>query len=165
MVRRPDEDVELRAEAARSLAFLGSRLATRPLIDTMLTDKEVELRKAAAYALGGLRDKRAFEAMLDVLNNMHEAPEVRGMVAEQFTNLRDDRAIAPLIAALNDPSVEVRFWAAYALGQLGGVEAIPALERVATGDEAVRAPYGSVKNEAAEAITNIRVRLAELDDA
>ena len=48
------------------------------------------------------------------------------MAAEALADLRDGRAVAPLLAALEDPAAEVRYWAAFALGELGDPQALPA---------------------------------------
>ncbi len=42
---------------------------------------------------------------------------------------------------------------------IGGLEILPELERIAAMDEGVRPPYGTVKDEAADAIVNIRARV------
>jgi HEAT repeat protein len=154
-----EADPGVRGEAARSLALLRSKRSLQPLI-AALGDTEVEVRTSAAYALGSLADERAFDALLKALSNREEDPQVRGMVAEALARFQDRRAVAPLIAALHDPSAEVRFWASFALAGLGDPQALPDLERLAAADEAVVPGWWSVKKEAADAIESIKARLA-----
>jgi len=45
-------------------------------------------------------------------------------VAEALAHSFDVRAVGPLIKALLDTSAEVRFWAAFALGELGDESAL-----------------------------------------
>jgi HEAT repeat protein len=70
--------------------------------------------------------------------------------------------VSDLIALLADPSPEVRYWAAFALGQIGAPASIPALERMASSDVAVlsadRSPQPSLKQEALDALESIRAR-------
>ena len=58
--------------------------------------------------------------------------------------------------ALTDSSVEVRFWAAFSLGALKDLQALPALQRLAEQDEGILSNWGSVRDEAVEAIRSIQ---------
>jgi HEAT repeat protein len=150
-----DQDLQLSWEAAKSLALLKSKRALRPLIAALYGDGDQNRRQAAAYALGWLGDKRAVEALIDALSDAGEAAAVRGQAAESLGNLRDTRALSPLIAALKDESVEVRFWSAFALGQLGNQKALPALRRLARSDKAFLRGWWEVRKEASDAIERI----------
>lgn len=155
-----DQDPRLRAEAARQLGYLHSPLAIGPLIASS-HDSDVEVQKAAVYALGYVRGSQAFEALEGALADTRKAPEVRGMAAEQLARFHDKRAIGRLLGALRDNSVDVRFWAAYALGVLGAAEALPELERLATTDEAVLPGWWSVSHEARDAMASIKARQSQ----
>jgi HEAT repeat protein len=82
--------------------------------------------------------------------------------AEALQCSHEPRAIGPLIEALRDASAEVRFWAAFALGELGGLgtpgvsEAVPELERLAATDQEVVPGWWSVSKEAADALDRLR---------
>jgi HEAT repeat protein len=65
-------------------------------------------------------------------------------------------AVQDLIAALSDKSPELRYWAAYSLGQIGDPESIPALERTASGDVGTLPDGRSVRQEAFDALDAIR---------
>lgn len=153
-----DENVSLRWESAKVLGIIGSKRAVRPLITSLLEAESVESRTAAAYALGFIGDKRALDPLLHVLLNHKEEAKVRGEAAEALALLRDTRAVVPLIECLKDDSPEVRFWSAYALGELGDKKALPELERLATIDEAVLPEWGKISNEAASAIESIQAK-------
>jgi HEAT repeat protein len=151
-----DPDQRLRAEAARSLGALGSPRAVPDLVAALQEDADPETRIGAAYSLGLLGDHRAVDPLLAKLADGDEDPRVRGVVAESLAELQERRAVPALIAALGDPSVEVRFWASFALGELGDPAALSALERLAQTDDATLPGWRSVKEEAAAAIESIR---------
>ena len=66
-----------------------------------------------------------------------------------------NQAFGVFIEALQAPEPEVRFWSAFALGQLRDRGALPALERLATTDRAVVPGWWAVTEEARDAITAI----------
>ncbi len=72
--------------------------------------------------------------------------------AEALANLRDRRAVRPLIAGLKDASTGVRFWSAFALGQLGDTRALPELKRLEAADKAALPGWWKVSKEASDAI-------------
>lgn len=76
--------------------------------------------------------------------------------AEALGHISDKRATDSLIKSLEDVSVEVRFWAAFALGEIGDPKAIPELKRLAARDSAILPHWGSVSLEAQKAINRIR---------
>jgi HEAT repeat protein len=151
-------DPSLRAESARALGALGSPQAVPGLIAALQTDADTDTRAAAAYALGLIGDPRAIDPLLAKLADTSEDPGVRGFAAEAFTWHGERRAVPALIAALSDRSAEVRFWAAFALGQLADHGAVSELERLAQADTETVPGWGPVKDEAAAAIENIRTR-------
>lgn len=83
---------------------------------------------------------------------------MRGFAAEALTGPGERRAVPGLIAALADSSAEVRFWAAFALGELADPAALSALQQLAQSDEATLPGWWSVSDEAAAAIERIRAR-------
>jgi HEAT repeat protein len=62
-----------------------------------------------------------------------------------------------LIAGLQDSSKDVRFWCAFALGELAESRALPHLERLVSTDKRRVKGFHSVAKEAADAIENIRI--------
>lgn len=155
-----DHNAGLYWEAAKSLAQLGDKKSVRPLIDVLQGVEPTDKRIAAIHALGLIGDKRALKPLLHVLLLSGEDARVRGEAAEALSLLDDVRAIAALIKCLKDDSPEVRFWSAFALGEIGDGRALRALKRVAKTDSAVLIGWGSVKDEAVEAITSIETRLS-----
>lgn len=153
-------------EAGVSLAVCSTRRTLQPLIDAMLAAEHAEARAAAAYALGCIPNtgQREVGPLLQVVQNKDEAPRVRAQAAESLQCSREPRAVGPLIEALRDSSAEVRFWAAFALGELGGLgtpgasEAIPELERLVATDREVVPGWWSVSKEAADALDRLRTR-------
>lgn len=144
-------------EAAKALGEIKSKRAIKPLISTLFQGKDVEKRAASAYALGLLHDKQAIAPLLSVLHNKAEQPKVRAQAAEALAWFGDRRksVIDALIAGLKDTSVEVRFWSAYALGELKAKRAVNELERMAKDDD-VLPGWWSISEEASNAIGRIK---------
>ena len=145
-------------DAATSIGILNGGRAVQPLVRCLRHASEVDKRAAAAYALRCLADKRALKALLESLSDQSEHPKVRGEAAEALASLRDRSAVSPLLFALDDASTEVRFWSAFALGQLGDRRALPKLRRLAEQDKSVLKGWWSVRREARDAISIINRR-------
>jgi HEAT repeat protein len=155
-LRSADESIAW--EAAKSLSLLLSKRTVGPLIAELLSAPTPERRTRAAYALRGVNDPRLLTALISVVGNTDEDSTVRGFAAESLVFAQSKRACNPLIRALADPSTEVRFWAAFALGQIGCRAALPHLRRLAGADKRRLAGWWSVSREAADAIKAIENR-------
>jgi HEAT repeat protein len=104
------------------------RLATDPSLVSVLlkllgVEKRVEQRQAILYALSWQNDLRTWRPLLRVLANRDESPKVRGQAAEGlaygfFRKRKGSKgfkaALSALVAALKDPSPEVRYFAIFA---------------------------------------------------
>lgn len=145
-------------EAAKALGNIKSRKVLKPLINVLLQGEDVEKRVASAYTLGLLRDKRAIEPLVSILRNKAEQPKVRAQVAEVLVWFNDRRktVIDPLIAGLKDTSVEVKFWSAFALGELKIKRAVSKLKQMAAEDDDVLPGWWSISREASNAIDRIK---------
>jgi HEAT repeat protein len=88
--------------------------------------------------------------------NGHEDATLRAHSAEALAYLQDSRAIPALLVALRDRAVEVRFWSAFALGELGAWQAVPELEQLARVDHTVLPGWWAVGKEAKNAIEKIK---------
>ncbi|WP_342676625.1 HEAT repeat domain-containing protein [Methanofollis sp. UBA420] len=93
--------------------------------------------------MAGKDERRAaeHEEMVAVFlkNLTHERPEYRWGAADVLGRLGDERAVEPLIAAMDDPDPRVRKKAAWALGQLGDMRGQrPLLAAMRDVDEDVR---------------------------
>jgi HEAT repeat protein len=160
----PDEDSDLRHRAGWALVMVGSQQAVAPLIELMEQQSQAKtedprLRAAVLNTLGWLYHPAAVVPLLQRLEDLLEAVEVRAQAAHSLGMIGDSRALEPLLKALEAEAPEIRYSAAYGLGQLGDARAIPALEWVAANDDGVVASYGEygkIRVEAAEAIETIR---------
>ena len=147
---------ELRQAAARALGDLKAQEATEQLIVTLMSEEDTEVAIAIVYSLGWLGDFKAFDILVSILEDQTKNTKIRGFAAEALGNLGEIKAVIRLIMALADSSVEVRFWAAFSLGALKDLQALPALQRLAEQDEGILPNWGSVRDEAVEAIRSIQ---------
>lgn len=150
-----DPNPKIRAAAARYLAEADLVQAVQPLLSLLTEEKEIPVRIAAVYSLGLLGAQEALETILEILNNKNEDPGLRGSAAEALADIGDTRAIDPLIDALHDESVEVRFWAVFALGEIGDTSALSALRQIEETDTGFLEGWRSIKEEAGESIKQI----------
>jgi hypothetical protein len=74
-----------------------------------------ERRILAVIDLGYPRDRELAHRFLDILADKTEPPALRGEVCDKMSDSWDTRAVPVLAQALQDESVEVRFWAAFAV--------------------------------------------------
>ncbi len=152
-VLRSGAPAEVLWEGAKALCALGRGGA---LFRELLMGADAEARRVAAYALGCLRERSAEEDLCRVLESAAEAPAVKGQAAEALGYLALESSLPCLLRAAHDPSPEVRFWTAFALGQIGSHEGEPVLEQLAETDHASVEGWGKVSAEAAMALETIR---------
>ena len=82
------------------------------------------VRKTAITALGKYKDRRSIDALIKVLQDESEYKSIRAEAAAALGALLDERASAPLLAALDDKNAEVREKAAGALGAIKDAKAV-----------------------------------------
>jgi HEAT repeat protein len=116
----------------------------------------LERRRAAVYILGNLSIDKSLSILVPLLRNKSEDPRLRGEAAEALGNIMKETAIDSLIEALDDGSVEVRFWSIFALGRLKAKKSLPRLRQILLSDKSTLPGWWSIKKEASEAIRNIK---------
>lgn len=142
-------------EAAKALIRLRGESAA-PALVRVLKQGAPSKQSAAAYALGWLEVPDTIPALRAAALDAHLDVEVRGHATEALGVMKAREAVPDLVALLSHESPELRYWAAYSLGQIGDPASIPELERVAASDTGVLFRHGSVKQEALEALATIR---------
>ena len=161
------DDTQLRLDAANAIAAHPGQATTRGLLGLLGQHPDPVVRYDAAYALAELGDPEVLPELLDVAGDLAEIDRVRGQAIEAIGVLlagTDRRkkifkeAADHLIALLDDPWPEVRFWCCYSLGVMRANQATPILQRLAaTDDEKAAKGFGwpTVGDEAQAAITAI----------
>ena len=99
---------------------------------TALQDPEAEVRKSAAHCLAELKAKEAADALSALLDD--ESPGVIVAASEALANVKDRRALRPLLEALSQRGMHDetrRMDVIESLGILGDAEAIPPLKELA----------------------------------
>jgi hypothetical protein len=110
-------------------------------------------RYYAAHLLGDLRDPRAVPVLIPLLTDR----EVNHIVPWALGQIGDNRAVGPLLAALDDANPSTRVLAIYALEALDAKDALPRLTALLNDHEKSR--FGnqvSVADAAKAAITKLR---------
>lgn len=92
-----------------------------------LRDVNKEKRRTAVMKLGMVGGDQAVRALMTAVQNDNEDLIVRGRAALMLGKLGDQRAVEPLIRALNAPGHQTPMYAAEALGNLGDARAIEPL--------------------------------------
>lgn len=120
---------DLAAEDVRGALWWALRTPPYPapgLLLSALVESDNDLRFMAAKALGGA--DLAPEDTTRLLQALyHEDWNVRWSAALALGRQHEQKAVLPLIVALNDKHYVVRMWAALALGRIGDVQATDAL--------------------------------------
>jgi HEAT repeat protein len=157
--------------AAQTLAETPGRRARKGLQELLESHQAAGVRAKAAWALGFHPEGQlAVDSLLGALRALHEDENVRAHAAEALGHLadrlgeRESEVLAALLHALRDPSAHVRFWAAFALGNLGDEAAIPALERLAARDTESVPGWWSIRKEANDSIKQILLRKRDVDE-
>lgn len=152
---------DTRVAAVVALAGIGGMQARMSLEGALRGDPDPVVRARAAHGIGILDDaeENGVSTLVEALRNKAEDADVRAHAAEALAHRWDPRALPALREALSDEVAQVRFWAAYTLGQRGSADVIDDLKRLVESDEAEIPEWGKVRNEARDAITRILTRL------
>ena len=128
-----DIDVKRKVTAAEVLGDIGGPVAAAALTRS-LGDADASVRVQAVRALGkiGRRGGNVVIALIPRLED--DKADVKRETIDQLEQLGDRRAVIPIVARFSDSSPEVRKAAVKAVGKLGDASAVPALIRIATGD-------------------------------
>lgn len=97
------------------------------IILSELRDVNKDRRRTAVMKLGMVGGDQALSTLMRIVDNSQEDLIVRGRAAMMLGKLRDDRAVPPLIRALEAPGFLTPYHAALALGKIGDPRAIDAL--------------------------------------
>ncbi|MDW8244969.1 MAG: HEAT repeat domain-containing protein [Sandaracinaceae bacterium] len=127
-----DGRASVRGEAALAIGLLGLEEGSQ-ILSALLRDPDARVREKAIEALGHLRGREARRALL--LRVGEKDPELRKLVFQGLARLLEeegDGEIAShfIMAALEDPSPEVREIAISALGRARIHDAAPVLSRL-----------------------------------
>jgi HEAT repeat protein len=147
-------------EAAKAMWDDSDNQLERPLILTLRNGRRPFNRAAAAYALHMVTTPKTIIALERAVKNKSEHPRVRGEAAEALAHYHRKKSHDVLLRGLADPSKDVRFWCAYALGQMAEKRAVPALKLLVTTDKRPIKGFHSVGKEAADTIECIAENVA-----
>lgn len=143
-------------EAAKAVWHDSDLKLERSLILNLRNGGRPFNRAAAAFAMQMITTRRTVEALERAVANNSEHPSVRGHAAEALAYCHRKKSHDVLLDGLLDRSKEVRFWCAFALGEMAERRAVPLLTNLAATDRRVVKGFHSVAKEAADAIENIQ---------
>jgi len=128
-------DSERRETAAGALGRLAD-VAAVPALIAALRDADADVAREAATSLGSL-GAASVEPLIAVVHNrdgyFHSV--VRAAACRSLGQLRDPRAVVPLLDSINDPLADVSAEAIGALGSLPDPRSIPALLEVVRNEQ------------------------------
>jgi hypothetical protein len=142
-------------EAAKAIWADSDKQLERPLIRTLESGHRPFNRAAAAYAMQVVSSPQTIRALERAVRNKLEHPRVRGEAAEALAHCHRRKSHDVLLEGLRDSSKDVRFWCAFALGEMAEKRAVPALRRLVGSDRRIVKGFHSVAKEASDAIKNI----------
>lgn len=142
---------QIREAAAFGLGLISEEGVVEILQDSVEHDSSRSVRLAALHGLGVLSSPQSAVYLIGILQNLEVDDEIRANAAEALAHVTHDDIVNALIGSLQDSSSLVRYSAAYALGQQGDSRALPALEELASHDQA-HTPFGSVVSCARDSI-------------
>lgn len=154
-----ETDADTAIEAAKALLklYVGDEMVSMvPRCAALLEARAAAsaIRIAAAYALAQTNEL-AIGSLTETLADLHDDPAVRAHCAEALGVLHAGTAVPLLIGTLQDMHPEVRYWSAYALGEIGDVRAADALLRLAEHDATtIERPVSEEARRAFDAIMN-----------
>ena len=115
-----DESEAISYNALRLLGELHDKTAFAPLLEIYSNDKSTWKRRGAIYALGEMQDARAFDTVIEALNEKDS--KIRSNAGETLFStlleMQDPRAFDIMLEALNSTYSYIRGLAANALGDL-----------------------------------------------
>ena len=143
-------------EAAKAVWEDSDKRLERPLILTLKNGRRPFNRAAAAFAMQMVTTPRTIRALESAIENKSEHPRVRGEAAEALAHCHRRNSHDVLLRGLSDSSKDVRFWCAFALGEMAEERAIPSLKRLVASDRRIVKGFHSVAKEAGDALENIQ---------
>ena len=143
-------------EAAKPVWEDSDKRLERPLILTLKNGRRPFNRAAAAFAMQMVTTPRTIRALETSVKNKSEHPRVRGEAAEALSHYHRRKSHDVLLTGLRDSSKDVRFWCAFALGEMAEKRAIPSLKHLVASDRRIVKGFYSVAREAGDAIENIQ---------
>ena len=157
------EQLEIRRQVMRTLGQLSAHRAVEPLVAIARDKSEnLELRYHAVEALGAIDDQRVRPFIQQLVFDETDNVYVRSAAIEWAYSLVDDGdQLTNLIKLLSDTSPDIRFWAAFALANLGGcgqdiLPALSVLDDIAAFDHKLPESWGwHVDREALEPLETI----------
>jgi HEAT repeat protein len=118
-------------QSLAAVGAVGSRTATRRLMELARRTPSHIRRQAAVFALGMLHDERARSLLIHLLLDVEQDPKTRGLAAEALGLLRPNaQSTRALIQVLGRGSGEVRYSALCGIGALRSKAALPTLRRL-----------------------------------
>jgi HEAT repeat protein len=142
---RHKKDWQVRRDAAIALGRIGDAKAIQAL-EHALVDEQNHVRAAAVRALATM-DGIDFDILKYFLHDDSEL--VRWEAARALGRIGDERAVEPLLEALQDERTYVRRGAAWALGEIGDARAVKPLTTIAQNEK------DRIREVASEAVARI----------
>jgi HEAT repeat protein len=155
-----DPDPAVRLEAVESLGKDGTEQSVKPLLDAT-ADEDPRVRMMAIDYLGAIGSPLATQVLTQYLFLRQTDEKALQRILVALGKIRDPHSVKPVADfASKTKNEELRCGAIFALGEIGGLEAMKAVKPFA--EQLTDQPAQRV---AKDAITKINTRLAAADNA
>jgi HEAT repeat protein len=144
-------------EAAKQVWNVDANAMATRLLNILRSGRRPFNRSAAAHALQMVSTPSVIAALERTVRNKAEAPDVRGHAAETLAHRHRRSTHELMLRQLLDPSKHVRFWCAFALGQMEERAALDLLRALLSDNRKVHG-FHTVAKEAADTIHIIENR-------
>ena len=160
-VLKNNHDQLIQLETSKTLGSLNSRSVAKALIVSLRKENVSQVRYWLAYVISCIGDPLACDLLVDILQDCAECVDVRSQTAEGLgyilfkldrRTISYRRGVRALTDMLDDKHPAIRFWAAFALGNIGAKSAVAKLRQIASNDTGICPGWWPVRVEAADAI-------------
>jgi HEAT repeat protein len=125
IARDKAEVIEVRRRALEAVSYVGSE-EVAALLQYAYDHPDEDMRTSAIFGMGRSADSRWISTVMEGLYSVY--PEIRYEAARACGELEARQATSKLAVLIQDPDREVQEAALWALGQVGGDEALRLLE-------------------------------------
>ncbi len=154
-IKNTEQSLDNRRYAGLAIAWARSETGFQLILNELIHSTDDTVRECCAYSLTFMSDQRAIPHLNSLVSDRSVNPAVRAQALEAIgATVSNGDSFDVILDSLSDPDPRVRFWAAYGIMELGGMEHIEPLIKLLSDTAEVEYMW-SVGKEARDAAHNI----------